>query len=76
MFRKEWISSHVYSGKTSEIPEEVAEGCVEILAKTSIGVFYRNYLYEKPQPVAFTKCTARESIKSACDKEYCIIYKR
>jgi hypothetical protein len=65
----------VYSGKTSEIPEELAKECVQILAKTSLGNFYRNYQYDKPQPVAFTKCTAKESIQSACGKKYCIIYK-
>ena len=65
----------LYQGKTSEIPEELAKECVELLAETSYGNFYRNYQYNKPQPVSFTKCTAKESIQSACNQEYCIIYK-
>lgn len=70
-----YTKDHIYSGKTSEISEELAKECVEILAKTTMGNFYRNYQYNKPQPVSFTKCTAKESIQSACPHEYCIIYK-
>lgn len=66
---------YIYIGKTSEISEELAKTCAEILAKTTMGNFYRNYQYNKPQPVSFTKCKAKESIQSACSQEYCIIYK-
>lgn len=74
-----WLNNHgseiIYKGKTSEISEELAKEYVELLAKTSYGNFYRNYQYNKPQPVSFTKCTAKESIQSACQSEFCIIYK-
>lgn len=69
------IDELIYSGKTSEISEELAKTCAEILAKTTFGNFYRNYQYNKPQPVSFTKCAAKESIQSACSQIYCIIYK-
>ena len=69
------VVPYIYIGKTAEISEVLAKECVEILAKTSLGNFYRNYQYNKPQPVSFTKCAAKESIQSACSQEYCIIYK-
>lgn len=57
----------IYSGKTSEISEELAKECVEWSEFDKDILSY--YHYSK----AFK--TAKESIQSACDKEYCIIYK-
>ena len=66
----------LYGGKTPSIPEIVACKCAKLLAEiNNKPAFYQNYKYSLPQPVNFTKCTATESIISACDKPYCIIYK-
>lgn len=65
----------LYQGKTNEISEELAKECAELLTPKHPISLWRNYKYDKPQPASFTKCTAKESIQSACDKEYCIIYK-
>lgn len=63
--------SPMYFGKTSDIPEEVAKDCVEYVHGVN-GIGYRDYSI-------FTmvnhKETAKQSIQSACDKPYCIIYK-
>lgn len=63
----------IYDGKTSEIPEEIAEKCVYSLFGnkescrdySKSGVGYESYPF-----------TAKESIQSACDKKWCIIYKK
>lgn len=65
----------IYSVKTSEIPEELAKECVKLLTPKHAISLYQNYKYKLPQLVSFTRTTARESIKTACYKEYCIIYK-
>lgn len=62
----------VYVGKTSEIPEEVAKECVFEIISTSYP--YRQYCLEfKNRTALFVN--AKQSIQSACDKPYCIIYK-
>ena len=65
----------LYEGKTSEIPEEIAKECVEL---TSTGL-YKSYMWNDDkveehgiQPLSNT---AKESIQSACNQTYCIIYK-
>lgn len=75
---EELVESHIllYSGKTHSIPEIIARKCAKLLVEIdNKPVFYQNYNYNLPQPVSFTKCKATESIISACDKPYCIIYK-
>lgn len=68
--------SILYFGLTKEMPEIVASKCAKLLAEiNNKPAFYQNYKYNLPQPVSFTKCKATESIVSACDKPYCIIYK-
>lgn len=67
---------YIYIGKTSEISEEMAKRCVEI--HPNIG--FKNYnvpshIKIKDWTSNWDKFTAKESIQSACDKEYCIIYK-
>lgn len=62
------FDTFIYSGKTSDIPEEVAKDCV-----------YRRglngkYIYADYSGKICT-FTAKQSIQSACDKPYCIICK-
>ena len=59
---------HIYIGKTSEIPEELAKECV---AKTRL----RNFKNYKTFRFCGSPFTAKESIQSACSDEFCIIYK-
>lgn len=61
---------YIYSGKTSEISEDLAEEVVEsgVIGGVS-GIWYKDY------GDIFEFKTAKESIQSACNKEYCIIYK-
>lgn len=65
----------LYKGKTSEIPEELVMKYIELLTPGCMISLWRNYKYDKPQPVDITYCSAKESIQSACPQEYCIIYK-
>ena len=77
---------HIYIGKTSEIPEELAKECViqfglckgtqlddGIILLGDVYFGFKNY---KPGFGVVDFETPKESIQSACDKEYCIIYKR
>lgn len=68
----------IYFGKTSEILEELAEECVIINLWEGRIDSYRKYNKENFN----IKCcddnncnSAKESIQSACNQEYCIIYK-
>ena len=60
----------IYSGKTSEIPEEIAKECVSELWFLTEKVGYTNNLDELEYK------RAKESIQSACNQEYCIILKK
>ena len=60
--------SILYEGKSSEIPEDLVKKCV---TKTRL----RNFKNYKTFRFCGLPFTAKESIQSACDKEYCIIYK-
>lgn len=70
----------IYRGKTSEIPEELAKELVDTIPHIFYGmritdtsgndVLFKNYKINK-----FVKKSGKRSIQSACDKEYCIIYK-
>ena len=75
----------LYKGKTSEIPEELVEECViqfclckgtplddGSILQEDIYFGFKNY---KPGFGVVDFETPKESIQSACDKEYCIIYK-
>ena len=59
----------IYNGKTSEIKEEEAQKYVN-----SKGVFYEEYdpNYDEHE---FSMLLAKESLHTACQKEYCLIYK-
>lgn len=64
----------LYKGKTQEIPEETAKECVEYFIQRCK---YKNYnpdrLIDGIKLMGFNY--AQQSILSACDKSYCIIYK-
>lgn len=75
----------LYKGKTSEIPEDLVEKCViqfglckgtqlddGSILQEDIYFGFKNY---KPGFGVVDFETPKESIQSACDKEYCIIYK-
>lgn len=62
----------LYNGEMSDISEEIAKKYVVRIERNgdrSVFVFYKNY---NGTIDAFP--TAQRSIKSACDKKYCIIY--
>lgn len=65
----------LYKGKTSEIPEDLAKKCVHFYFPFDHDYtkLFKDYLLEDESINNFN--TAKESIQSACDKEYCIIYK-
>lgn len=69
---REDVYDVLYAGKTSEIPEDVVKEC---LAFPLMGDFvdYSSHNSECPSYIAVS--TIKESIQSACDKPYCIIYK-
>lgn len=65
-----------YSGKTLEIPEEIAKECAEIHQGLSYwggpnDIFYVDY---NNKLNGFSK--AKNSIYSACPQEYCIIFRK
>lgn len=80
------VYEEIYSCKTSEIPEEIAKECViefglckgyelddGTILNEDVSFGFKNYK-EGFGELDFK--TAKESIQSACDKEYCIIYKK
>ena len=64
------IDMCIYSGKTSEIPEELAKECAEIIELTDTKYLCVDYNGNSP-----CFLSAKQSIQSACQEEYCIIYK-
>ncbi len=64
----------LYYGKTSEIPEEIAKRHIKNDGD-SLGEWFKDYSSSIDNNPPYSKETAKESIQSACDKEYCIIYK-
>lgn len=64
------LSAILYHGKTSDIPEEIANGCVDCFKNE----YYLDYSSEIKYLYEFK--TAKESIQSACSQEYCIIFKK
>ena len=79
----------VYSGKTSDIPEDIAKECVKEIS-LSTGIFYVNYIKMNALKIIEEKRgashnilvtqpmlkSAKESIQSVCNQEYCIIFKK
>lgn len=71
----------LYHGKTSEIPEEIAKKCVKKFNNPCAignchGKFYDYSQKNRTYTVADKLLnTVKESIQSACNQEYCIIYK-
>lgn len=76
---------YIYIGKTSEIPEDLAEKCViqfglckgtqlddGSILQEDIYFGFKNY---KPGFGVVDFETPKESIQSACSDEFCIIYK-
>ena len=74
----------VYWGKTSDIPEEIAKECVLkmmcVNAEDLVHAMYRRYHAGNMEVQSLThqySCvSAKESIQSACNQEYCIIFKK
>ena len=69
------VDKMLYSGKTSEIPEEIAKMVLDWMFwdEKIEQRMYKNY--NKPFIVTYPFVNYKESIQSACNKEYCIIYK-
>ena len=69
----EFNSNLLYEGKTSEIPEELASQCCKYQNSYEGEPFYTEYgdITWGTYPYE----TAKESIQSACQSEFCIIYK-
>lgn len=65
-YNEDELYNVLFSGKTSEISEEVAKECVYI--RPYVNTYLR---YDKSGHLF----SAKESIKSACPEEYCIVYK-
>lgn len=63
----------IYSGKTSEIPEEIASQCCKYHTIYEGNIHYKEYGNITWSTYPYIE--AKESIQSACNKEYCIIYK-
>lgn len=59
----------IYAGKTLDITEEIAEN---IAYKGELCEYYWNEILDDYDKTI----TAKESIQSACSKEYCIIFKK
>ena len=63
----------LYSGKTSEIPEELARECISFIDNpmdNGRNIPFKNYSHN-----FLGVTTDKESIQSACSQEFCIIYK-
>lgn len=64
----------IYSGRVSEISEEIAEKCADYNYFASMYL-----LYDSPSEdgilADYRAMTAKRSIQSACKDEYCLIYK-
>ena len=83
------LSELIYAGKTSDISEEIAKECVKEIS-LSTGIFYVNYIKMNALKIIEEKRgashnilvtqpmlkSAKESIQSACNQEYCIIFKK
>ena len=67
------LQNIIYSGKTSGIPEELASQCCKYQNSYEGEPFYKEYGDATWATHPYE--TAKESIESACNKEYCIIYK-
>lgn len=68
----------LYAGRTSEIPEELAEEYACRIIENTIGadlpLEFKGNWYNHIDYCNHCK-TAKQSIQSACPEEYCIIYK-
>lgn len=63
----------IYSGKTSEIPEELAREYISFIdnpENNGKDIPFKNYSHR-----FLGVKTAKESIQSACNQNYCVIYK-
>lgn len=71
--KKHEIKEVIYLGKTSEIPEEIAKECVDKIQPDYELLFCKDYSIDANINVFYS--LAKDSIQSACNQEYCIIYK-
>ena len=62
----------IYTGITSEISEDIATQCCKYSCNWDGDVYFMDYGLNHE---THNFKTAKESILSACDKPYCIIYK-
>ncbi|MCK9417179.1 isochorismatase family protein [Candidatus Dojkabacteria bacterium] len=65
-----------YAGKISDVPEELAKGWCDFIFWDERPERCRFYNYGKKSVVSYPYLSAKESIESAVDKEYCIIYNK
>ena len=68
------MKDFIYKGKTSDIPEEIAKECVKHIG--SLGEGYGGYFDHNSKDWMYHLNTSKESIQSACNQEYCIIFKK
>ena len=66
-----------YSGETSNIPEEIAKSTLDWMFwdEKIEQRRYKNYNYKPGGVVKYPYTDYKDSINSACDKPFCIIYK-
>lgn len=65
----------IYQGKTSEIHEKIAKECVHKFNNNAFKDYSVNFNGIR-DIIHVYKITAKKSIQSACNQEYCIIYKK
>ena len=68
--------SIIYKGMTSDIPESLATTVLDWMFWDERIERKRYKNYNEPVIVAFPYIDYKDSIKSACNKPYCVIYKR
>lgn len=69
------VDSVFYAGKTSEIPEEIAKEILEIDEQISRWE-HPNDIFYKDYSGGVSHCDFRDAIQSACNKEFCIVFKK
>lgn len=79
------LSNIIFQGKTEDIPEEVIKDCVIQNGLTKGTVLDDGKVLDKDVSFGYKQYkegfgvyefeTAKQSIQSACDKQFCIIYK-
>lgn len=65
--------SIIFGGKTSNIKEKLARKIVSYHFSNECNIYYKDY--SKLENILAFHLTAKDSLLSACNKKYCIIYK-